>query len=241
MRLLGDQACAAASVTECQLVRADVINGAAHSRDRPGTKRCTKCGVEKPRSEYYIKRRLKNGGVISEPACKECAKRRIAQRRSKRHGVEYKARRHLNHTCTRCGHLVAYHTDGVCLRCNPKLSPRAREICECKLEGMWEWRNALRRAISTFRRRQRSRSKLTDPWHRRFVSAAAGIRRRRPTFQARVDRTIRRAHPATWESSLMNALVAWFNRSYQRKRMRDPWFKKFSTMCRNWRRKALGR
>src|SRR5262245_66597889 len=122
---------------------ADATVGAAPFSQKPSTKRCTKCGIEKPRTDFYVQRRLKNGGIVCQAACKPCAKRIRAQWRAKRRGVEYKPRRGLNHTCTRCGHLVAHHTNGLCQRCSPHLSPQARDLRRWKLDGTLEWRKAL--------------------------------------------------------------------------------------------------
>lgn len=235
-----------ATAVEIPCVGADAIHGAAQACETPATKRCTRCGHEKPRTEFYVHRVLKNGNVICQPACKECSKTAAARRRATRRGVHYLPRQKMETCCRRCGQAVAQHTDGVCRRCCPIQSARQREEHEWKREGTWEWRKALRAATVRAACRQANLYAARDPWYRRFASAISGIRNRVHALHRRVDkpkqrRSLPSVEEVNWAQAIRRATAARKSRTQQIRMLQQPWFKKFTTMTRNWRRKAFGR
>lgn len=129
-------------------------------------KRCTKCGGFKPPSEFNVHRKLKNGGVILQPKCKACHRKRASERKRKT-DCEYRTIQQIreqskNQACEYCGLRGKQHKPD-CQR--PRLA---------KLN---EWEKLCRRAYLSLQRKPREK----DPWRQRCENAMVSLRRRAPS------------------------------------------------------------
>lgn len=202
------------------------------------SKRCAKCGLEKPIEDFYPRGgKTRHGKPVPagqrKNQCKACDKLRIAKRLAIRTGKEYEPLTEYR------GRLAERKRERLANR--PK-SQRQQEIELWKASGMWEWVKALRKAEA------RAKSKLaarmayhSDPWHRRFASTLKGMEHRRK-LQPYLKPKKRKARPTSWTAVLARSLglakAAW---KRQIKISTNPWYRTMETKARNWRRKVAGK
>jgi len=192
------------------------------------TKTCTKCGEVKLLSEFYAKKKRKDGGTVFDGQCKQC---KIGHQKQR-------------HKCETCDASVA--NGGRCKSCYlqairerkdqraAELDMKRHELRDWQLTEAYQWERAARRELSKLKNRSKQLAKTK--WKKRCQNAIASIASRKRTTPN--VKKVRDEHlPTTWEKACTKQREAL--RGVLRRAKKDAWEKKCDSVARNWRRKIL--
>lgn len=98
-------------------------------------KKCNKCGLEQPLSEFYTHGQRKDGGIIRRPDCKTCVKKRVGDSRDYEKDEARQARRFYGLTLEEAREL--WHADkcAICGTTDPKDNRQKFHIDHCHETG----------------------------------------------------------------------------------------------------------
>lgn len=175
-------------------------------------------------------------------------------------GCYRKARNAVNHgaedgivRCVVCGQSVQrgkrghYHKTCGSLRCIAVRREEwedKQEWGRLKKEHGEQWYRTIRNALDRCKVRTSLRRRWSDPWQRRLSSLASSERMRQKDVQKR--RTAKSVpteqyHCVTWRYSFYKALTNYSSRcARQKKKIQNPWYRRFESMAHNWRRRESG-
>lgn len=181
---------------------------------------CTKCGTEKRIDEFYSRPDSVNGVGRQ---CKECKKRKVAKQTAKRGNREYRTKEEWREY----------------LRANKKpkqLSERTKEIARWKADGCLGLAKKLSREASKRLHREKDRSlSRSDPLRRKIGAIISGVKYRFKTIEPSQKQRV--AFPMEEKMELAITRL----KGKKSRLNQSPLYRKFSSIARNWRRKALGK
>lgn len=209
-------------------------------------KKCTKCGEEKPLSEFYTVGNGHTSWKGRKSRCKACVKTRTAKHRAEADGREYKPKPDGWGTpryCELCGKRIRFRNRfcGVCYTASNRDLVAEDDYEPWMVQVDRVWLRCLIACRKSLRRRISNRRKLRDPWYRKLNSICSGAgQRQRRDQQRRVGARKKKPRLVMWS---WEGALAWqlkkFRQARRSKWMVGGWKRKFDTMCRNWRRKTM--